>query len=91
MLKHTICKFDPILCFSKMSEDNLRGILQTNEEYLGRGQSKTIEVSNIQIPDLPHGTKVSISVTAERDTRNRRSAQGTFCSDILKLNTFLLA
>jgi len=61
---------------SKMSEDNLRGILQTNEEYLGRGQSKTIEVSNIQIPDLPHGTKVSISVTAERDTRNRRSAQG---------------
>ena len=73
-----------------MSEDNLRGILQTNEEYLGRGQSKTIEISNIQIPDLPHGTKVTISLTAERDTRNRRSAQGMFLSPVFKLYTFYL-
>ena len=59
-----------------MSEDNLRGLLQNTEEYLSRGQSATITISNIQIPDVPIGTKVSISLTAERDTRNKRSAQG---------------
>ena len=62
--------------FSHMSEDNLRGLLQNTEEYLSRGQSATITISNIQIPDVPIGTKVSISLTAERDTRNKRSAQG---------------
>jgi len=61
---------------SHMSEDNLRGLLQNTEEYLSRGQSATITISNIQIPDVPIGTKVSISLTAERDTRNKRSAQG---------------
>ena len=59
-----------------MSEDNLGGILQTTEEYLARGQSATITLANINIPDVPVGTKVSISLTAERDTRNKRSAQG---------------
>ena len=62
--------------FSHMSEDNLRGLLQSTEEYLSRGQSAKITIENIQIPDVPVGTKVSISLTAERDTRNKRSAQG---------------
>ena len=76
--------------FSKQSEHNLRGILQTNEEYLARGQSATIEISNIQIPDLPHGSKVSISLTAERDTRNKRSPQGMFLLLFLFRNVFVL-
>ena len=59
-----------------MSEDNLGGILQTTEEYLQSGQSATVTLANINIPDVPVGTKVSISLTAERDTRNKRSAQG---------------
>ena len=62
-----------------MSEDNLRGLLQSTEEYLSRGQSAKITIENIQIPDVPVGTKVSISLTAERDTRNKRSAQGKLC------------
>ena len=63
--------------FSKTSEDGLGGRLQKTEAFLQSFDTTSIRISGLRIPDRPHNSKVSVSVTVSRDSPIvKRSPQG---------------
>ena len=68
-----------LFTFSKGSdEDGLGGRLQATEAFLQRDGSSTIRVTGIVIPNYPHGTKATYTLTVSRDSPIgpvKRSAQ----------------
>jgi hypothetical protein len=52
------------------------GRLQATEAFLQQDDSTTIKVNNIVIPERPHNSKVTLTLTVSRDSPiSKRSAQ----------------
>ena len=79
LLTINMCIFIIFFTCSGSSEDGLGGRVQTTEGFLQQDDSTTIRVTGLVIPQRPHDSTVTYTLTVTRDSPIgpvKRSAQG---------------